>query len=932
MAYIVPQVLVSVEFEEANTASERDLHAHITAPHAYLLRYSDEDEKVDGFLGYYNDTAETCYSWPERPAGAEVDTDYTKVYIDNALLRYFEDHIGSGSTITTVAGYSNRIRSATLGFIENGDDYARSDEFYDRDVTVGDIAKVRYVLDDESVTLWTYVRGFDYETVAATIATASSDDDNADTQSASSSFEKTAGADNCVDIDTVSHTSYTGLADGDITETYTVEVTESSIDGDLTTARLRITSASGNDDIDDVTPAAADSPTDIGTRGLTATFTISDELSCSSDAEDDGVAQDDFIVGQKWEITVNQAFTKPTATSAGTYTGDYDTTYIIEVTRGGLYADTDDPQITVSTTTGVDVSGPTDITATATAVAVGTEGVTVAFNQTGLRKGDKYYIDVTAAADGRASTLILGHNLDSDLSAGSEVDLTLYIKKNIEVTENRVGFAPITNWTQSSTELCVADGVVAYDSTWTDDGEELPLDVVSAEAKSYGKLYVEYRAWRTDLANEVGSVGDVANLDDAISGALHPDNPLKWAVFKALSNSNGVDVKFTAVEDPDDEDSWLEVLELIDGRIDVYGLVPCTTNQTVLEAWKAHVLAQSTPEYGRWRVMWTALENASTVVVLDATLSTDEEEVLATVTDDTGTSGTQYTRLRVPAGNADFETIGVRAGDVVRLLYTTDGFGEYTYTEAIVDTVTNEDELLLLSGLDAAINVAAKIEIWRNLTATEQAAELATQAGAWACRRVMAVWPDEISSGGTTMAGYHLCAALAGMASGVVPHQGLTRLEISGFDDVSRTTGLFNRTQLNTMAESGVWIVTQDENTGTVYTRHAVTTGDTDSLNEREEMVTRNTDSISYLFGERLDPYIGISNVTPSMLAIIESEVLAIIQLLRNNNFVARLGGQLIDGTITEIRAHAVFQDRIVVALDLEIPYALNVIDVRLVV
>jgi hypothetical protein len=66
-------------------------------------------------------------------------------------------------------------------------------------------------------------------------------------------------------------------------------------------------------------------------------------------------------------------------------------------------------------------------------------------------------------------------------------------------------------------------------------------------------------------------------------------------VFKALENSNGTEVKFTGVCDPDDDASWATVLELLLGRDDVYGLVPLTRNRTVQDLYAAHVNAESEP-------------------------------------------------------------------------------------------------------------------------------------------------------------------------------------------------------------------------------------------------------------------------------------------------------------------------------------------------
>ena len=268
----------------------------------------------------------------------------------------------------------------------------------------------------------------------------------------------------------------------------------------------------------------------------------------------------------------------------------------------------------------------------------------------------------------------------------------------------------------------------------------------------------------------------------------------------------------------------------------------------------------------------------------------------------------------------------------MRYLYTTDGFGGESYTEFTVDAVLSNGSLRLAAAHDTPISTPQKIEIHRTLNKTERAEEIAVQAGRYASRRVRAVWPDVLGSGGISQQGYHLCAALAGLASGVVSHQSLTNLEVTGFDSLTRTTDLFNRTQLNIMAGAGAWIVTQDPNTGRVYTRHAVTTGSTEDLTEREEMLVRNVDAISYLFQDRFKPYIGISNVVDSFLDVIRVETESLITFLRGNNFVRRLGSQLIDGEIAELRPHTLLRDRIVLAVNLTVPFAANNIEVHLVV
>jgi hypothetical protein len=923
--YVVPQTLVFQDLSLVPAADRRPLNAFICGGHAQLVRYSEADEKESGLLGYYDNLAETCYAWPNREAGGVIDDAYTKVYIDDALLKYYDDFIGADDTIETVANEPNQIRSDATSFVANGTSYPRDAQFLDRDVKVGDIAKVRAVVGGTPYTLWSYVSGFVAEAVAAVVGSASADTDNAATQSApSATSTQTAGAINSVDVDSIDQASYDGLEDGDINETYTVTVIEGSAGGDATTATLRVTSASGNDDVAEVTPAAFASPTIIGTRGLTVTFDDAGTADTSASADNDGVSDNNFIPGQTWQITCGQAFTEPTATSGGTYTGDVSANYIIEVTKGGLYADS--PQITVTTDKGVDSSGPTVVSASGSAVAVGTKGITVAFNQTGLCKGDRYIVAATAEGEGAIQTIKLGHNLPVAVqnNGATEVDLTLYIKADIEVPENSAT-PGVTNWTQSDTELCLADAITAFDPSWTDSGVVQALPVESESTKSYGKVYVEYRAWLPTLCAEVNSMYDLSEIDN-ISGSLHPDNPLKWGVFKALSNSNGTAVSYMSVCDPTVSSNWTTVITRIDGRSDVYGIVPLTRDKTVLDLFEAHVNSQSSAEFGRWRVLWVNINQVSELAIVDSSSSSDGEEVLATLADDPLTSGTQYTYLQVPAGNGFFVTNGVRAGDIVRFLYTTDGFGNATYTEFVVDAVVNEDTIRLQDGHAAAVNIAQKIEIWRNLTASEQADEISKTAG-YSSRRVRAVWPDTVGSGGITFEGFHLCAALAGLSSGVVPQQGLTNLAISGFDDISRTTDLFNRSQLNEMAGNGVWIVTQDLNSGDVYSRHAVTTASYDNINEREEMITRNLDSISFFFLDTFSPYIGVSNITPDTLKILRAEANSAIQTLRSRYYTQRTGAQLIDGELTRLTQHTTLKDRVVSKVTLNLPYALNNIE-----
>ena len=527
------------------------------------------------------------------------------------------------------------------------------------------------------------------------------------------------------------------------------------------------------------------------------------------------------------------------------------------------------------------------------------------------------------------------------------LDLKLFIKDNIEISRVRPEANQLTNFWFEDTQVCIQEGITAYHPEWTSAGAEQPLPVEK------GKLYSEYREFLADLADEVNSISDVADLDD-IAGQLHPDNPLKWGVYKALSNSNGTVVKYTAVAHPfeyhpennrvtgSDLDSWVQVLERIKGRDDMYNLIPLTYDRLVQNLWAAHIGGESNEIANNWKAGFFSLkaEPKQLVVGQNALIggvlgNVMEDEMLATLKDDPNATGSnQYTLLQVPTGttfaSGYFITNDVRPGDIVRYNFSVDQFGEEQYEEYVVDQVLSENSLLLYTSADAPATVPQRFEIWHNRNRNEIAEDLATQAGSLSNRRVCAVWPDQVGEAGITQPGYYLAAALAGLVSGVVPHQPLTNVEVAGFDDFTRSYKYFNETQLNRMAEAGVWIVTEDRD-GTPHTRHALTTDNLD-LNRREEMIRRNVDSMSYLFLRRLRPFIGRTNVQPGMLRRLKFEVEAIIKFLANNGNTEELGSQLISGEIRKLQVHPLLKDRIEIVLDLVVPAPLNNIELHLVV
>lgn len=946
MSYVVPQVKVFQEFNSTPAALLNPLRAFIFGPNYYLCKYEDGE----GLLGQYDPDSDAAYSWPDRPAGAVVDQDYTSVYVKDALLRYYSNTAGDTSDeIEAVLGYPNRVRAEAVNF-KDATDYDLASALNGRDVQVGDIARLYAAVDGSIQEQWTRVTDIipDYaDPVVASGGTA--DTDNAG--DASQSATGTDGSSNSGSLSVESGngaslgSAYYGAEDGYPSETYTIEVTVASSGG--TGGIAKVTSGSGTDDVSEVSLADG---MEVGTRGLVITT---------------WGGSGEWVVGDTYTINVQEVFEAPTVSADGTFDSDTNTTYIIECTKGGSYntgaphASYGSAEISVSTINGLDVSGPHTVVKD-TSIAIGTKGVTVTFTASAqyvLNKGDKWYVTCTGRTPQGYKTLVLADDLPAGLQAyygweigssssrtyASDLNLQLFVKRDITLPRENFPSAPDLNWSQSETQVTLKSGAKVYQPDFVDSsGDSVALTLDADSDGLFSQVYVNYRALLQTHANDINEITDIEDVVDTL-GEISEDNPLALGVWYALRNSNGTAVKYMAVA-TDDIDGYSEVLDKATGRQDVYTFVPMTRDTTVQQTVAAHVDAMSTELRNQWRICFFNGTSSSLDALIDVdetypiggTSSYDSSDLLATVTDDPDSTGTQYTLVTwdssaYPAGGG-FVDMGVRAGDLFRTNYTGDGFGGQTYEDYIVDAVISNQKLRLKTGPTSAINVAKKFSIQKSMTKTEQAVAYGTKAGAFSSRRVYYVWPDVIEdASGTQISGLYLCAAIAGLISGVVPQQGLTNVAVEGFSAVTRTTDYFGESALNEMASRGVMVIDQDSESAMISPRHEVSTCTTD-VYCRELMVVKNVDSISFHFYNNLKNYIGRANVTPGALTQVRRRILSTVDYLKSAGATPTLGGQLIDATIASLRQHPVNLDHVIVNLNITIPVPMNVIELHLIV
>lgn len=931
MAYIVPRAQIEQEFTQVSASTDQTLNAVIVGPQYDLYRYDNVDEKASTaavhptdseLANQYQPDTDVTYAFPNQIVGTTVDADSVKVHFESAEIEYYPNDIASTSgAITRVAHptlastyYPNRLKATSLVF-KTANGGTRSSEFSDRDVQAGDIIVISDGTTDSKVRVKSLIAS-KTTPVLGTItgesgnkAAATEDYNNAVVWAGEGSAPATAPVN--------SSTNYDGHIDkGIVSDTFTITVTE--IGSALEDVKFSIASASG-----------------AFTTKVDQTVNGSDELIIDNvDGNNvllDFAAATDPAVGDIWTLSVVAGVVPlvsgSTITAAGTYTGTSDLTYLLTVVRGGPFYDGSNGDVCARvqiSSTALD-SSPTVNVAAGTAFAVGTKGVTVTVSGSGVTDGglilgDIYKVPATAAVDSTVNIIETYEQLPANLIAnvGSYTIDSLRYLETFEVPKAIDAGAELYNWEvdAENQEITINSGITTTNSLIVDG---MPIDLLVKEAK----VFISHRDLVVTNSISVGSVTGSDQVEDVL-GKIDPENPIAQGVYLASLNAGTVPVYYLAVAS-DTTDGFSDALELLKEATTNYGVVPLTHDNTVITEYVGHVNAQSTPEEAKWRVLWASIPLTKTRVLYGQ--KEDGSDYTATVTDDTFASGTQY-KLVTVAG-ATFVTDGVRATDSVRINFRTDSNGDTTYDSYVVAEVRTETTLVLTTALGNSITSPVKVEIVRNYTKDEQATAYADTVGSYNNRRVRAVFPDVVKNGTVSLEGFHMAAALAGLRSFVAPHQGLTNTQVLGFTDV-RGHG-FTETQLNRMAEKGAFIVTQKAVGAVPYVRHQLTTATT-SLNTSEDSITTNVDSISHGMQASLAPYIGIYNIHPDALALIRSAIEEELNYRATGTFTVRAGNQLINYTIKRFYQHPTQKDKVVVEVQLEVPYPLNYIDLTFIV
>jgi len=912
MAYTKPRIEIQEDFTSVPVFSEKPLAALIIGPQYQLVRYNVASEKAsaavvnpDGTSGNaYVPGSDVVYPYPTQASNSVVDQDYVKVYFDKAEAKYFPlSSLGSASDVVTkITNYPNRVHSSALVFkTANGTN--RSSVFSNRDVAIGDVVVIN---DGGSNSLKSTVKSLVADIVASSLSSVSNSSTNKAT--VAEDYNDAIGTGGSYGTVTTSNTStsYDGHPDlGIVADTFTATVTTA---GNLSAVRFSVASAAG----------AFATVTDAALATNVLNLDVSSPLGLVNNVKIDFTSSTAFTLGMTFTLSVVAAVTQVTPTVAGTYTGAKDLTYTGVIVRGGPAYNGSNAGTCAQikfTSTDTDTSGPTNVLVS-TAFNVGSYGTTISFGAaTSNGKfilGDSYYFTATASTNGAVRTLVLKDNLTTALLGAT----TLYVQLFESLSNTQISQVTlpgnVTNWVTEDTQITINSGITVTDSSLI--ATDLSLAALPIAA---AKVYVQYRALLKTNSNALGSIANSSGVS-LVLGPVTPDNPLAQGVYNATLNSGGVAVYYGGVP-TDDIDGYNAILGISKKTNKVYGITPLTYDSAIQDAVKSNVTAASNPLQAQWRVSWLAKPIVKTSGLY--TLKSGGDSWLATVSDNPVISGTQYTLFTV--AGATFITDGVRSGDVVRYNYETNSDGSVSYSSFVVSEVRSETTLVTETGLSAAVTIAKKFELWRVYSLQEQADNYAAVAGSANDRRVRIVLAGTFKSAGVSMDGYFAAACLSGLRSGVAPQEPLTNVEIAGIDDLSDVLA-FSEDQLDEIAGSGVWIVTQDAVGAVAYSRHQLTS-DMSSTKTAEDSFTSNVDSVAYGLQSKLEPFIGKYNISPESMAMIQDTVNAELRFRQTNTYTSRGGYQLLGGTgVTSFTQNAVFRDRLDIAISLNVPYPFN--------
>lgn len=639
-----------------------------------------------------------------------------------------------------------------------------------------------------------------------------------------------------------------------------------------------------------------------------------------------------MVAGQVFKIQIIAPYERllfPTNVSlSGTYTGTKNTTYLIKVIEGTTGDESEGAVVEISDTAGIDEITQITLPADGTSSLLGTFGLSFEFDLTGttpiqggLRAGDVYYVHaqaVSASTTAFNGILLDGPAVDTSLFTDPDEPLAVHfrIAYTGEITKDMA--ADGSAWSATSGGITV-DSNVALKVPERDaaPGDEwVPFVDATNEMppKKTGMLYGSYRAVVPAPANQdkifIETVSDITEQ----LGKIDMDNDLAFGANLMLSGANGKAIYALRTAGTSVE-NYTAALRKIESTDRVYALCPLSDSLEVQQAVVSHCESMSDKEIKNFRRAYVGVDSPGSYPALAP--ATGDPNFTATVSDYNG----QGNLLVTTADDVDFTLLDIGDGDRFILTGATDA--EYEIAEVI-----SENELVLKTGPTAPISPAEPFELWRADTPESQVDYVIQRSRALNSRRAVNVWVEDgtrlIGGLSTKVPNRFVAAEIAGLRCAVLPQQGLSMTEVQSITDCPAMYIRYTRVDLNRAAAEGVFIITQEAESGTVFIRHQLTTDPNNGSLYYEDSAGVNIDDLSFRFKDVLTGYVGKKNVTADTLADIYNDCRTILSEASQTDRAADFGPQLNGFEDPVVEADPILKDRVNVYAKVEIPLPLN--------
>src|SRR5690606_9739283 len=173
-----------------------------------------------------------------------------------------------------------------------------------------------------------------------------------------------------------------------------------------------------------------------------------------------------------------------------------------------------------------------------------------------------------------------------------------------------------------------------------------------------------------------------------------------------------------------------------------------------------------------------------------------------------------------------------------------------------------------------------------------------------------------------TLHNWETAAYIAGLRQLMPPQQGMTYAEVPAVSSAPTMYSKFTEDDLDFMAASGVFIVTQEHDGGSVFVRHQLTTETSKGSLYYEDNITTNFDNICYLTDDIIRGYIGHRNATSQTVQQLKVEIENMLSLQTQG--AGQIGPALIgfENLVVEIDPN--LRDRINVSAHLIFPLPMH--------